>query len=263
MKITLLAFIGCLAVTLGSRGQPAPGSYAYDFASTNLPVFVMDRSTFSTNMGGTSAEMTIELTPRGRFQGALTGHYDDGAVIIDLGGRLHGSVSSEPPEYYMVLASRGPVQGTAYGRRVVGSFALRVVMDVNATTQVGRGTQHVTVCLAGRGCQSMSEPVSLPLLTFQPGEGDWSLGLTISNRDNHVTGVAQARMDTGRTLDFRVRGAYSPRRGTCKLLLRGTGEAAGVVLQLAVDDAVNLTSIRGKFFGQRIDATMSLPSKRR
>ena len=254
MKRCSLALLLGFLSGIVSHAQPLPGEYTYNFG-TNLPVFYLDE-TFSTNLVGSDEMLTMELTPQGRFRGTYSGHADDGTVVLDLSGNPTGRFSGISPEYHLSLRVRGTLRGTAYGRPVAGTFTLSGSGDLDATTGVATGRRHVVVCLPGRGCQTVSDSFSFDSGKPEIGEGDWSLSLNISNQINRVTGTARATLtESGRTVDFRVRGTYSPRRELVKLQLQGIGDAAGVLIRLEADSAMKLQSIRGKLFGQRIDSS--------
>jgi len=253
MKTSVLAILCGLTICLATHAQNPSEEYTYNFSATNLPLFDLNNGSFATNVGGIDEVFTMELSPRGRISGGFSAHYDDGAVVIDLTGTLAGRLSAVAPGYRVVFGGHGPVTGTAYGRPVSGSESFRVRLDADLTTGLATGTERVTACFAGLGCRSTSEPISFDMAELIGGEGDWSLKLNLTNRNNRIGGLAQATLSTGRTVDFRVRGSYSPRLGISRIQLRGLGSAGGVLLQVTTDSAMALRSMRGKLFGQRIE----------
>jgi len=250
----LLAGLLGLVISLGAQVQPAPGEFNYRFTNGMLPIHDISISAV-TNVAGIDELFTLNLSPKGRFSGSFAAHYDDGIVVVDVNGLLTGSLAYTPPVYRIVFAGHGPLSGTAYGRPIHGSHVFRARLEADLPTGIATGSETVTVCLAGFGCRTSSEVVTFDILEPASSGGDWLLTLSLTNRGRIISGSAQATLANARTVEFRVRGTYSPRTQITRLTLRGTDLANGVLINLTANSAMHLQTVRGKLFGQRLDRT--------
>ena len=223
----------------------------YSFSGAELPLIDIS-GTYSTNIDYTQEEYTIMHSPQGRLTVPFLGHYDDGSVLLDFDGTLHGRVAATESDFRMTINGRMHFAGVAMGRPVSGSARMRVSMHPDATGQQVVGQQSVTVCIPNRGCRSERQTISFPITTSDPTEGDWTLSLEVTNANHRVIGTAVATLSNHRTVSFTVQGSFSEKKGLHRLRLRGADEAKGVGLTLTANAEMELQSLNGRLFGQRL-----------
>jgi hypothetical protein len=257
MKRTIIAAIALLYSVI-APAQPVSGEYVYNISGAQVPVYDLQPG-FPEDVGGITENFTIALSPRGLLSGTFTAHYEESGMVIDLDGLLNGKLSSAKGGYAILFGGRGTMTGSVYGQPISGteSFSVRAYGDMESG--VATGTEHISVCVSGRGCQKSSEPFSGQLSELLEGDGTWTLTLNLTNETKQITGVAEAKLSSGQTASFAVRGKYSPKSGLSQFQLRGTGTATGVSLRLTTDSAMQLQSMRGKLFGQSADMVVAVP----
>lgn len=143
-----------------------------------------------------------------------------------------------------------PLEGA--NRTLSASENLSVTLD-NATLGLS-GTLQTKASASGLGSIKGNESVNEVI--FQPGGGIWTLQLLdLLTTDKKVTGTAQVILHSGATHAFGLKGTYNAKTQATKLLLTGQGIAKGGNLVVTLGAANTVTSVKGKIFGQMVNAT--------
>lgn len=139
-------------------------------------------------------------------------------------------------------------------RRVTGSENLNVA--VNNATLTSTGVSKTKASAAGVGSVSgvdswSGEPIDNDFAT-------WTLGLwDLATTGKKVTGVAEVQLHSGAVHEFSLKGTFNAKTGISKLVLMGQGVAKGANLVVTIGPEDFVTSVKGKIFGQMVNATFS------
>jgi len=223
------------------------GEYIYGF--TNPPVWDFT-GTYVTTELGLMRTSTLNVAPNGAVTGSGHLHYDDtNGIVFNADQTSKGKVTANATlgvrmsvkgsgEFTLDLGD-GPLMGPFKG-------SLNATLDPVARTL--NGPVSAKLCIPGAGCQTVGTNTTLTLPANM--DGTWELKLNVQTSGSSVTGTATVTLSNGRELPYTVTGSYSSSTGVSKLKLKGTGEAVRTALSITVDGTGNLTTLKGKLFGQ-------------
>jgi hypothetical protein len=195
---------------------------------------------------------TLNVAANGAVTGSGNLHYDDtNGVVFNADQISKGKVTGNATlgvrmsvkgsgEFTLDLGD-GPLTGPFKG-------SLNATLDPVARTL--NGPISGKLCVPGLGCQTIGTNTTLNLPANM--DGTWELKLNIQTSGSSVTGTATVTLSNGRELPHTVTGSYSSSTGISKLKLKGTGEAARTALSTTVDGTGNVTTLKGKLFGQAV-----------
>ncbi|HMJ89166.1 MAG TPA: hypothetical protein VK530_05085 [Candidatus Acidoferrum sp.] len=254
MKTCFLSL--ALTLLLGNL-QARAVDLVFDFSTNNVPLYDSG-GTFSTNLNGMQEDYTIAISPKGKINGSFTAFVDDGTAYLNFTGAISGVVRGSavvltPDDFRMSMNLRARFSGTINGTPVKGVETARSLLKPDSSMQYLIGDQHITVCIAGHGCRQSVSSVQVPVSNSSGASGAWLLALSVTNNSNKISGTAVVTLENSREFDFKVRGAFSTAKNISRLVLTGTGEAAGTKLTMELSPDNELISIRGRLLGQRFD----------
>jgi hypothetical protein len=127
-------------------------------------------------------------------------------------------------------------------------------VTLNNTTMVATGVDKAKASASGLGGISSTESWSETLQNI--GTGYWELELLdLVTTGNKITGSAQVTLHSGATHQFSVKGTYNAKKQMSKLVLTGLGLAKGGNLTLTIQGEDQITSMKGRIFGQMVNLT--------
>jgi len=251
MNARLLFSLGLAAATWSAAHAD---QIVFNFSVSNAPLFDLSVS-FETNVDNMYENFTATVSPRGRISGPFTASFDDGTMHLDFNGAMGGFVLASAQDFRMSMTAHTHFSGTAFGRDVHGTQTTRQTLRVDATGENFVGRQVITTCMAGHGCRTTVNAIREPVPnTASTNRGEWTLVLELVNGPRQrISGTAAATLSSGAAANFKVTGSASTAKQITTLRLLGTGDAAGVSLQLKMTAANELLALRGRLYGQRID----------
>jgi len=236
-----------LCLPIACHGQPS-GQLQFPLTNNLLWDF---SGTYARTNGGLRAENTLVHSPKGVITGSGSARYSDGLNSIEATEISHGRVFHRPASGINVtVTGRGQFTGIALGQPISGPFHGNSLLVLDPTTQTLSGEETATLCVNGRGCRTVATNASFRL----PGnmDGAWTLTLNVATTNRVVRGTGTAQLSNGRTVLFNVRGTYAPGASSARLKLTGRGDALGTMLRVGIGAENQLSSLRGKLFGQRL-----------
>jgi len=246
----MLRFILAAALSLPvlCRAQLA-GEYQISF--TNGPALWDFSGSYPVSNSTLQVRATLTHFAVGFVGGTGSAHVEDGAIEISANEIAEGQVMNAGKSgVQMSVKGAGTFKGTYNGLAISGPFTSALDLTLNPNDRTLTGTESGTICVAGRGCHTLSTNVTFQL----PGDmdGTWSLILDVGTTNRTVHGTATVLLSNGRTLPFNARGTYSRAKDLSKLTLKGTDDAAGTSLTVTVDSDGQVQSLRGKLLGQKL-----------
>jgi hypothetical protein len=118
-------------------------------------------------------------------------------------------------------------------------------------------TENNAAFVSGMGnWSSRIPPITRNLSDVITGDGTWTLTMDLSMTGKKIQGSASVTPDTGRTIQFTVKGAYKSGTEKSQLML-APADVANKGCNLRVTMTGNaITAIKGKVLGQMINTSL-------
>jgi len=182
------------------------GDFQFNF--TNHPSLWDFSGTYPISSDTLQVGTTLSHLPTGLVTGTGIAHFDDGSVRFNANEIAAGRVFNVgKSNVHISVKGAGQFTGTYSGLAIAGPFTSVIELGLNATDRTLAGTETGTLCVAGRGCRTLSTNVIFQLPTEM--DGTWSFTLDVTTTNRTVRGTATAQLSNGRALPFNVRGTYS------------------------------------------------------
>lgn len=220
---------------------------SFDFAD-ELPLYDISGS-WDTNSGDAHLIYTVALSPQGKISGPFNSTLDDGTDYLQYTGSSAGTVTGANGQLRVNYLRRATITGVHDSEHVTGSITMHSRLLPVAPGNGLTGPAILTLCFRGHGCRSGTGTFTLPFAGEPETRGQWRLSLSFTTEKKRIKGTAVATLFNGRTVNFTISGTEGAIR---KLRLAGTQEAKGTSLQVQLNAGDDLTSLRGRLFGQQL-----------
>jgi hypothetical protein len=238
MKTFLAAFITFSIVGVSFADEPQ-GPLSYDFSvASGAPLW-----DFAGQYASDTASFTIDQ--------------QSGWGTLQANDRFIGFVSGNNIKPRLTMAFRTSTwAGEPFSPgsvRTETAQLLTLKLDPATLTLVGKDT----MIQKQRGYDPFTFAVgaSRTNVTFpltDGNDGHWNLSLNLLPLGNYLNGDATVNFADGSSGTFIVHGFYNPDRDNSRLLLVGTGQDRGSILQLNLDGSQAVQLIRGRVRGERL-----------
>jgi len=226
-----------VSVSVRLHAQPT-GPLHYAFSNTQLPLWDLTGTYTTTNDIGV-IQVTYQHRPSGQVTGVGTADLNSSGSQLHVTeisvGRVIGGATTR-----LMDAGRGTFTGMARCRAIAGTFRGSEMLVLDPTNRTLAGREMATLCFAG---QCLTEKTNATFALQPDMTGSWTLDLTLTATNNHVTGAAAVTLSNGRAVPFAARGRFTPATGITKLRL-------GNAITVTLDQAGTLQTLQGRLFGQ-------------
>jgi hypothetical protein len=269
------AYLANLEITVAGPEEPSGPSGDYERTVTDRLNAVWDLSSVAALTSGYSFVIE-DKHARAQFRFARP-FQQSGSGRLAGGGdtRVYiESVDEEGPDAYdfaaihkttgTVIGNKGlckillntTANGTAFlkgaNRNLTVMDTVSIILDKESLMTSGTRKARAFQAKGGVPIQSTAswtqEPAGL-------GEGHWTLRLLdLVTTGKTTSGAAEVVLHSGAAHPFTVKGVYNTKTRQTKLVLLGQGTAAGANLTVTMSAENAITSIKGKLFGQMVNA---------
>ena len=253
-----------------TRAEVASGSYYADMSDL-APVWDITGNyqmdfTYSA-YESCSFYFTVTQTVSGQLSGIGSYHYayDDYDEGLYLDGEVvvSGTVKNAGPTTKVTLSFK--IDGGGYIEMAYyGAYDLEFSESVNfgfildpasklLITDGAIGKAKFTLLDFNKRFSSKQEFWGTQIPLADTASYGWALGLNLTPTGNKYNGTATVLTQSGQTINYPVKGSYSPKKDVSTLTLKG-GKAGNLSLTMATSGStITILSAKGKLLGQAVN----------
>jgi hypothetical protein len=246
----------CFFASFGNaRADQASGSYTQDFSGL---IYLWDVSgTYDESLSDIQVNYTLNMDADGKITGDGTFSFVDGPDNLNGTFTVTGTVKSSGGVGRVTLNLLLNGTGTLSGYPVIATAKASEKLEIDPVggEMIGTsgGSVKVTIPSLGRS-QSVSIPRSVETVDLPPEvDGAWNLVLNPVQVGTSYTGTAQLQLSNGKVFDLNLTGAYSAKKDTSKLSLKGLVKSMSLSLVTSTTGAaMDIQSLKGSALGQKV-----------
>jgi hypothetical protein len=251
----LLGTVLCLGA-ITAQSEVASGDYSLSFDG-NVAIWDISGS-YSEDLDDMAMHFTINVDPTGKFAGTGYVDYQIGwdSLYADL--TFSGTIKSAGNVVRVGMTMKMDGSGHVEGYDVKFKATAKETLEIDTASQYMVGTISGKVSVEVPGVGKASQPIPTTTMETRLPEdmdGGWDLTLHVAPTGTKYAGTAAVELSNERVIPFALSGAYSAKKNSTKLSLKGIdlNRCMSLSLAAAVTNAqFRVQSGKGKVLGQSI-----------